>query len=138
MLSNGIAAHNAAGPPVSPLDKHVRTQAFDEPLRSRLVEDRDIIDAFKRRKEQRPIPLPDNRPRGTFEGPHRAVAIDRDNQAMPEVFRSFKEGDMTGVQQIVAAVCEDDLAAAGFRVADNLRKRCGRFDLMSGAQDWRL
>ena len=64
--------------------------------------------------------LRDQRARGTFQPPHARVGVQRQNQHVAHRARLFQQPDVTRMQDVVAAVGEDDLLALA---ASNRRGR---------------
>lgn len=95
--------------PVSALDQDIGEHGGDELARGVFVEECDRIDGLERGGEFRAFVLGNERPVGSFEALHARVGVQGKNQNVAERAGAFEKPDVAGMEDIVAAVGEDDL-----------------------------
>ncbi len=76
-----------------------------------LIENGNVVDTIQGGKNFGALTLGDDGARGAFERPHRTVAVQAYHQDIAQFPRFLEASHMTDVQQIIAAVGEDDLFA---------------------------
>jgi hypothetical protein len=100
-----MADHLLAGI-IAPFHQHAWLDPRDKFQRRILFEDHDEIDRFQRGKHLSTRALILHRPLGSFEPPHRCIAVKTDNQTIACGSRLGHNPDVTRVQDIKASIGE--------------------------------
>ena len=100
--------------PIAALDEYVGKQARDDLARSQIVENDDGIDGFESGEDFRALALGDHRPAFALELANTGVAVEADDQDVAQGTGLLEAADVAGVQQVEAAVGEDEAAAVAF------------------------
>jgi len=120
-----IRAHDVFHPPVSALDQDIRSHARDKVVGRVFLEDADIVDAFKSGQDRGARGLIIDRPVRAFETRDRCVGVEPQDQTVAQGAGLAEVGHMAGMQDVEAAVGEDDSQAAPFH------ERCPAFELVN-------
>jgi len=99
--------HHVLGPVVSSLGDDIRLHALDKPQRRVFVENVHGIDAAQREQHPLAVFLAVDRSGATLEPTHRGIAVQTDDEVLPQRARLFKVGDMADVQDVETPVGED-------------------------------
>ena len=118
--------------PVAALDEDVRPQPADERQRRVVVEHGDVVDGLQRREQGHAVVLVHDRPGRAFQAPDRGVAIDRDDQHVAARLGLRQRVDVADVQQVEAAVGEDDGLSLAPESVQPRGQRFGREHLPGG------
>src|SRR2546427_211426 len=110
--------HNTIETPVCAFHKNVRVNLQDCLERHVLVKRAHEIDHFKTRQEFGSLFLTENGTAGTFDAHDGTVSIDGDDQDIAQGVRLPQKIDVSGVQEIEAAVTKDDLLAGGLKATN--------------------
>ena len=102
-----LAAHDLGGSPVGALHEHLRQQARDQRPGREVVKDGHVVHRFERRQDFGPLALGQNRPPGTFERAHAAVAVDGHQERVAELAGFGQIARVPRMEQVKAAVSED-------------------------------
>ena len=108
MRLDELSSDDAFIRPVLALDQYVGFDFFDKIYRGRLVEDRDVVNAFKSCKDFGSIMLVVYRAVGSFNGLDRAVTIEPDDDYITLLPGELQIFDVSSVDDIEAAVCKND------------------------------
>jgi len=100
--------------PIAALDEHVGEQARDDFARGEIVENHHGVHGFESGENFRALALGDYRAAFAFELANTDVAIESDNQDVAQGAGLFEAADVAGMQEVEAAVGEDDAAAVAF------------------------
>jgi hypothetical protein len=100
--------------PVTALDEHVGKQAGDDFARSEIVENQHGVDGFESGEDFRALALGNYRTTFALELANAGVAIEADDQDVAQGASLLEAANMAGMQQVEAAVGEDDAAAVAF------------------------
>src|SRR5260370_16449237 len=109
-----FAANNLVPGPVAAFDENVRKQSGDDALRRQIVEYDHAVDALQRGENFRALALRNHPAPLTFELLYPAIALQADYERVSEAARVLQAADVARMQQIKAAVGEDDAAAIAF------------------------
>src|SRR6266478_6067030 len=112
-----FAANNLVSRPVATLDENVGKQSGDDALRRQIVEDHDGVNALQRGENFRAFALRNHRAPLAFELIDAGVAVQADDERVAEAARLLQAADVARMQQIKAAVGEDDAASIAFPAA---------------------
>ena len=110
----------AAGDEVRPIgafNQDVRQDGGDQLARGVFVEERDGVHGGEGCGKFGALVLGDERAGGTFQSLDAGVGVEGQDQDVAERSGGFKQSDVTGMQNVVAAVGEDDLLPARFHAA---------------------
>jgi hypothetical protein len=103
--------------PVAALYEYIRKQTSDHLTGSHLVENDHSVYAFQRRKNFRTLAFRQDRTSCAFQCAHAGVAIEAHNQRISQRASLLEASHVPRMQQIKAAVGEDDAAAVAFLAA---------------------
>src|SRR5579885_1629920 len=103
---------------VRPLGVNVGAEREQEFAHRRLVEDRHVVNGAEGRDRLGPLAFGDERAAFALEPTHLLVAVDRDDQKVAERASAFEVADVADVQEVEAAVGEDDARPALARYRD--------------------
>lgn len=103
--------------PIAALDKHVGEKCGNDFARRGLAENHDAVHALKRGKNFRAFVFWKNRPTRAFEFSDARVAIDANDKRFAEGAGLFEALNVTGMEQVKAAVGENDAASIAFLAA---------------------
>ena len=122
--------------PVAALDEDVRPQAANERQRRIVVEHGDVVDGLHRCEQGHATVLVHDRPGRAFQAPDRCVAVDCDDQDVAARLGLRQRVDVADVQQVEAAVGEDDGLSLAPEAGQPLGQRVGREQLPGGIGGW--
>src|SRR5262249_13854853 len=100
----------------------VGPQPRDEPVGRVLVEDDDVIDVAQGGEDLRALLGGHHRSAGALETRHRGVAVDADEEHVAESACGVQVPEVTDVQEIEAAVGEDNTLALRAQAGGELRR----------------
>jgi len=103
--------------PVTALDQHVGEQARDDFTRCRRIENQNSVHAFERGENFGSLAFGKDRTPGAFELADAGVAVEAHDERIAESAGLLEAPDVARMQQIEAAVGEDDAAAVAFLTA---------------------
>jgi len=83
-------------------------------LRRQFIEDEHRIHAFEVRQNLRALLLGNHRAAGAFQRADALVAIHANDQRVSHRAGRFQQFDVAGMEQVVAAVCENHALAVAF------------------------
>ena len=106
-----IALRNAFRGVVGAFGMYIGPQQADQLLYIRGIENSHRVHIFQRCQNFSPFLFRDTRTAFPFELAHAGIRIDRDNQLSAKIFCRAKIADMSDMQQIKAAIGEDNLIA---------------------------
>jgi hypothetical protein len=112
-LANFARANDSRLSIVSPLHQNVRTECVDQLARRVLVEDDDRVHSLQRRKHVAALRRASNWSLGSFESPHRFIAVHTDHECFAATSRAKQDVDVAGVEEIENTVREHDSSANG-------------------------
>jgi len=112
-----FAANNLVSGPIATFDENVGKQSGDDALRRQVVKNHNGIYALQRGENFRTLALRNHRAAFAFELFDAGVAVQADDQCVAVDACLLQAANMAGVEQIEAAVGEDDAAAIAFPVA---------------------
>ncbi len=98
---------------IAALGVDVRPDRLDEPGGALVAEDHHGVDRAQRGHDLGSVVLRIDRPGRSLELAHRGVRVQRHDQGVAERARLVEVADVAGVQQVEAAIGEDQLAARG-------------------------
>ena len=124
-----LAPDDGLDGPVAALDEDVGAERADQLQRRRRAEDRHEVHAGERREDLGALPRRGERAPRPLEAPHRGVGVDADDERVAEFPRLLEVADVADVQQVEAAVGEDDFLAGALEAADGLGQRVAADDL---------
>ena len=108
--------------PVAALDEHVGQHSGDKRARRSIVKDGDDIHGGQGGEDFRPLVFILNRPSGAFELARASVAVDSHHEDIAQFLRFRQVPRVAGVEQVEAAVGEDDPSAGGLQFTDRSRR----------------
>src|SRR5262249_36541788 len=117
---------------VRPLGMDIRPQPRDEPVGRVLVEDEDMIDVAQGGEDLGALLGGHHRSSGALETRHRGVAVDADEEHVAESACGVQVPQVTDVQEIEAAVGEDDTLALRAQAGGELRRLVDRHGPSAG------
>ena len=120
---HGVALRDRLDRVVRALGLHVRLQFEQQPRHVQLLKDGDEIHARERGDDLGPFRLRRHRVIRAFQRANGIVRVDGDNEHVTERLRAFEIAHVSHVQQVEAAVGEDDAPAFGFQRVNLLSKR---------------
>src|SRR5260370_3833016 len=103
--------------PIAALDEHVGKQARDDFARSQVVKNDDGVDGFGGGEDFRALAFGNHGAALALELATAGVAVEADNQDVTQSAGLLETADVAGMQQVEAAVGEDDAAALAFLAA---------------------
>jgi hypothetical protein len=112
-----LAADDLIAGPVAAFYKHIRKQTGDDFAWGEIIENHDRVDAFQSSENFGTFAFRQDWTPGAFQLADTGVAVEANNEHVPETASLLETADVTGVQQIETAVGEDDLAAVAFLAA---------------------
>src|SRR6185437_9380672 len=104
-------AHDLTRAPVGALDQDVGEERGDHFLGRGLIEEHDVIHAFERGQDLGALLLGDDRTAGAFAAADAGVGVDGDEEDVAEEAGSLQRLQVAGVEEIVAAVGQDQVEA---------------------------
>ena len=110
-------AHDLISGPVAALHQHIGEQPRDNFPRRDLIENDNRIHALERGENLCPLARRQDRPTLPFQLAHACVTIQADDQGVTKLASLFENTDVARMQQIEAAIGENDAAAVAFRGA---------------------
>ena len=113
---------------------YIRLQRKNELERSVVAEKNNRVNRFKAGEHVRAICFVPNRPRGTLQSSHGVVTVYSDDERIAASARLSENIDVTGMNQIEHAVCEDNLARDVLPPAAGFFPRQDFLDWRAGAQ----
>src|SRR5690606_1495596 len=127
-----LAADDALGTlaVLGALDEDIRAQKLEEVIGRVLVEDGDVVDERESREHADAAVLWDARAGRPLEPLHGGVRIDRDDEDVPEALRSIEDLMMAAMEEIEAAVRENDRPAGALGFGGDGRKLARRLELV--------
>ena len=108
--------------PVRAFHQHVRQNGSDQLARCVFIEECDRIHGGKRACKFRTVLLRDERPGRALHPLHTIIGIECQNQQIPEGPCLFEQPDMSRVEQIITAICENDSSACSFPLLAHLNQ----------------
>jgi len=112
-----LTSDNLIAGPVSTFDEHVRKQAGDDFARGRFIENNHSVDRFQSGENFGAFAFRQDGAACAFQLADARIAIEADDEHVAKRACLFENADMPGMEQIEAAVGEDDAAAAAFLAA---------------------
>jgi hypothetical protein len=112
-----FAADDLIAGPVAAFHQHVREQTGDDFARRGFVKNHYRVDAFERRENFGTLAFRQDGASGTLQLANAGVAVEADDERVAESASLLEAADMPGMQQIEAAIREDDSAAVAFLAA---------------------
>src|SRR6266852_4939675 len=106
-----FAADDLVSGPVAAFDEHVGKQSGDDALRREVVENHHGVNAFKGGEDFGAFAFWNHRAALAFELADAGVAIEADEQGVAEAAGLLEAADVARMEEIEAAVSEDELAA---------------------------
>jgi hypothetical protein len=103
--------------PVAAFDQHIRKETRDDLARRGLIKDYYRIDAFERGENFGSLALRQDRTPGAFQLADTGIAVEADDEGVAKSTSLLKAADVPGMQQIEAAIGEDNAAAVAFLAA---------------------
>src|ERR1051326_1535290 len=94
--------------PIGSFDKDVREDCGDQFARRVLIEERNRVDGGESAGKFGPVVLVYEWTCGTFDPLYARIRVQRQDQDVAERSRAFKKPYVAGMENVVAAVCEDD------------------------------
>ena len=112
-----FAADNLVAGPIAAFYENIGQQPRDDLARRQLIENDDGVYGFESGKYFRPLAFGDDRPACAFQLADTGVAVQTDDEHVAELARQLEAPDVTGMEQVKAAVGEDDAAPVAFLAA---------------------
>jgi hypothetical protein len=113
-----FAAHDLVTRPIAALYENVREQSRDDLARREIVENHHGIHGLQRRENFRALALRDYRTAFALQLPHAGVAIEPDDERVAQFARLLQAANVAGMQQVEAAVGENDAATVAILAAE--------------------
>src|SRR6056297_524973 len=120
--------------PVAALGEHVRLDRTHEPDRCLARESHDPVHAGERRHDLHPLPLAHHGSARSLGRAYARVAIDADDQAVAEAARLFQAPDVTQMEEVEAAIGEDDPLAGAAGPGQSRSEVAKRQDLLASGR----
>src|SRR5439155_24531193 len=112
-----FAADDLVARPIAALYQNIGKQARNHFAGSQIIEDHHAVHGLQRRENFRALAFWKHGTAFPFQLAHTGVAIQSDNQGVPQFARQFEDANMARMEQIKAAVGENDSATVAFRAA---------------------
>jgi len=112
-----LAAHDLVAGPIAAFHQDIRQQARDQFARSWSIEDHDGIHGFQGGENFSALALRQDGAALAFQLTHTRVAVQPNDQHISQGSRQFQAADMARMEQVKAAVGENDAAAVAFLAA---------------------
>lgn len=108
-ILNSIAPDNFRDAPICAFDEHIGNNGINDALWSGVIENKNKVDTRQSRQHLGSLRFGHNRARRSLNFPDRTVAVDSDHQYISQRTRLIQISDMADVQDVKAAIREDDL-----------------------------
>ncbi len=112
-----FASDDLVARPVAAFYKHIGKEAGDDFARCGLVENHNRVHGFERGEDFGTLAFRQDWTAGAFQLANAGVTVETDNQRVSESAGLLEAADVAGMQQIEAAVGEDNAAAVAFLAA---------------------
>jgi len=103
--------------PIAALHQDIGKQPSDHLARRRIVKNDNRVHAFQRRENLRALAFRDDGTAFTLQLTHSRVAIQPHDKHVAQCARLLQAADMAGMQQVKAAIGENDAAPVAFLAA---------------------
>ncbi len=127
-----IPANDIFRPVVGPLHQNVGLDQLDQRQGSFLIEQADVVDAFERPQHDRPLGFIVDRPIRSFaETTNAGVGVESDDEQISLISRLLQVADMPPVEDVEAAVGEDNRLSLLTMSTDFFDEDLARDELLS-------
>jgi hypothetical protein len=112
-----FAAHDLVAGPIAAFCQDVGEQARNEFAGSEVIENHDGIHTFQGRENFGTLAFGDDGTAFALELPHAGITVQPDDERVSPFARQLQAADVAGMQQVEAAVGENDAATVAFLAA---------------------
>src|SRR5260370_37452033 len=112
-----FAAHNLVAGPIAAFDEDIREQARDYFARRRIIENHDGVHGFESGENFGALSLWNHRTAFAFQLTYAGIAVEPNDEHVPQFARQFQTADVAGMEQVKTSVGENDAAAVAFLLA---------------------